>query len=111
MDKFLTTLIIGLVVLIVLVPLGLIAEGTAYGEWDISSLQDAVGYAPAGFSQLQDSISSIWNPILPDYDLPGDTAGTVLGATPGYYISAIVGVLLIGAIVYGIGKVLVKKDN
>jgi hypothetical protein len=111
MDKFLTTLIIGLVALMILVPLGLLAEGTAYGEWDISELQDSVGYAPAGFQQLQDSVSSIWNPILPDYDLPSDSAGTAAGATPGYYISAIIGVLVIVAIVYGIGKVLVKKDN
>ena len=111
MDKFLTTLIIGLVVLIVFVPLGLLAEGTAYGEWDISDVQEAVGYAPAGFSHLQDSISSIWSPPLPDYNLPSDTTGTVAGATPGYYISAIVGVLLIGAIAYGIGRILVKKDS
>ena len=111
MDKVLTVLIIGLVVLVVLVPLGLLAPGEAYGEWGGDYLQQAVGYVPAGFDQLQSSIGSIWNPPLPDYDLPSDTGGTIASATPGYYISAIIGVLLIGGIAYGIGKVLVKKDN
>lgn len=111
MDKFLTVLLVGLVVLVVLVPLGLLAPGGAYGEWDSDYIQSAVGYVPSGLNDLQNTIHSIWSPPLQDYDLPGDTQGTVASETPGYYISAIVGVLVIGAIAYGIGKVLVKKDN
>ena len=56
MDKLLRNLLIVFVVLIVLVPIGLLASGTAYGEWSADELQGLVGFVPAGFA----SLSGLW---------------------------------------------------
>jgi hypothetical protein len=104
MDKNLKMLMIGMIVLIVLVPIGLLASGTAFGEWGTNEIQEAVGYIPAGLSRL----STLWQAPLADYALPGQ-GDTLLSQAPGYYISAIIGVAIAGAIMYMIAKLLIKK--
>ncbi len=52
LDKTFKVLVIALIGLMVLVPIGLIATGTAFGEWGPDELQQAVGYVPAGLQQL-----------------------------------------------------------
>jgi L-asparagine transporter-like permease len=106
LDKTFKVLVIALIILMVCVPLGLIATGTAFGEWGPDELQRAVGYVPAGFQQL----TGLWNAPLDSYDLPGNHT-TISTQTPGYYVSAIVGVLVAFAIVYGIGKILIKRND
>lgn len=83
-------MIIPLIVLIVLTPLGLIATGTAWGEWGTDEIKAAVGYIPKGFAAMADK----WNALMPDYSLPalGNSTG---GSIAGYILSAIVGMLLI----------------
>ena len=98
------TLLIVMVVLVVLVPIGLIASGTAFGEWGADELKAAIGYVPAGLN----SLSSLWQAPLQDYGLPGQ-GDTLLSQAPGYYISAIVGVVVAGLLMYLIAKVLIKK--
>ena len=105
MDKTLKVCIIALVALVVLCPLGLLAVGTAYGEWGPDDIKDMIGYVPAGLQQM----SELWHPALPDYDF-GEGHDTAAAAAPGYYASAIIGVLLCVGIVYGIGQVVAKKD-
>jgi len=105
MDKNVKVFVIALVVLIVLVPVGLIASGTAYGEWGPDDIQQMVGYVPAGLQQLSD----LWHPLLPDYDFPGGH-DTMPAQAPGYYVSAIVGVLLCCGVMFMVGKAIAKKD-
>lgn len=69
-----------LALLIALVPLGLIAQGTAWGEWDISEIASATGYAPAGMKNGFSFAS-----LLPDYSFQG------LPEVAGYYLSAVIG--------------------
>jgi cobalt/nickel transport system permease protein/cobalt/nickel transport protein len=106
MDKTFKVLVIALIILVVLVPIGLIASGTAFGEWGPDELQQAVGYVPAGLQHL----TGLWSAPLDGYDLPGDHS-TIPTQTPGYYVSAIVGVLVVGLIAYGIGKVIIKRND
>jgi cobalt/nickel transport system permease protein/cobalt/nickel transport protein len=106
LDKTFRTLIICLIVLMLLVPIGLIATGTAFGEWGPDELRQAVGYVPAGLQQM----SGLWTPAMPDYNFPSG-GDTLPEQTPGYYASAIVGVLVVGLIAYGIGKVIVKRND
>lgn len=74
--------------MVVLTPLGLLASGTAWGEWGVKELQKTVGYAPngmyAGFN---------FNSIMPDYTIAG------LPAFWSYIISATAGVVIIFLIV------------
>ena len=106
LDRTFKVLFIALIVLMVLVPIGLIASGTAYGEWGPDELQQAVGYVPAGLQNL----NGLWSAPLADYDLPGQH-DTIPTQTPGYYVSAIVGVLIASAVAYGVGKAIIKRTD
>ena len=83
-------LYIFIAVLIILTPLGLLATGTAWGEWgadEIASLVSggkALGYTPAGM-QRGFELST----IFPDYSMAG------LQDWIGYILSAVVGVALV----------------
>ena len=106
MDRTFKVLLIALVVLVVIVPIGLIATGTAFGEWGPDELQQAVGYVPSGLEHL----SGLWTPLLPDYDFPGghDTLPT---QAPGYYVSAIIGGLLCAGAGYLVARVIIKRTD
>jgi len=106
MDKTLKILIYALIVFVICVPVGLIASGTAFGEWGPDELNQSVGYIPAGFA----SLNGLWNAPLVGYDLPGNHQ-TIPTQTPGYYVSAIVGVFVVGGIAYVIGKAIVKRND
>jgi cobalt/nickel transport system permease protein len=77
-----------LAVLIVAAPLGLLAPGTAWGEWSATQLSKlGLSFIPQGMAQLQ----SLWGAPLAGYDLP------VLGNShAGYILSAVVGIGLVG---------------
>ncbi|HYA60480.1 MAG TPA: PDGLE domain-containing protein [Candidatus Acidoferrum sp.] len=104
MDRVLKRLLIVLVVLIILAPLGLLASGTAFGEWSADDIQKLVGYVPSGLQ----SLSSLWNPPLPDYGYPAAPAGFI-GDSLGYYLSAIIGAVVGGGALFLIGKALTKN--
>lgn len=58
---------IGLAVLMLITPLGLLATASAWGEWSPAELRSAeLGKAPAGLEKL----STIWNAPMPDYAPP-----------------------------------------
>ena len=77
-------------VLIVLTPLGLLATGTAWGEWgadEIASLVSGgsqLGYTPSGMTNGFELST-----LFPDYSMSG------LPEWTGYILSAIVGVALL----------------
>jgi cobalt/nickel transport system permease protein len=83
---------IGLAVLILISPIGLLAPGTAWGEWGAEELT-GMGFSsiPQGFAKL----STLWSAPLPDYDLPalGNT-------TAAYILSAVVGILVVSLVVW-----------
>lgn len=96
-------LLIPLAVLAVLTPLGLIATGTAWGEWGAEEIKDAVGYIPKGLAGMADR----WNALMPDYSLPA-LGGSRAGSVSGYILSAVVGILLIAALVTALSLLVVK---
>jgi len=79
--------------LVAAVPLGLIATGTAWGEWGSDELLTRVGYVPSGLAKLE----GWWKGVLPDYALPG-TGGA--GAVLVYVASALIGVGLLLALAW-----------
>ena len=83
---------VGLAVLIFATPLGLLAPGTAWGEWG-SDQFSALGlsFIPQGFKQLE----GLWGAPLPDYDVPA------LGnPTLGYILSAVLGIVVIAIVTW-----------
>jgi len=83
---------IGLAVLIVASPLGLLAPGTAWGEWGTQQLtQRGLASIPAGLREL----SGLWGAPMAGYNL------SALGnAKLGYVLSAVLGIALIALIVW-----------
>jgi hypothetical protein len=104
MDKMIRNLTIGLVLLIILAPLGLLAAGTAYGEWAPDELKDKVGFVPPGLEEL----SGIWNAPMPDYSISG-AEGSMTLSSAAYILSAIIGVVICGGLLYFIGKKAAKN--
>jgi cobalt/nickel transport system permease protein len=94
---------VAIIVLVVASPLGLLAPGTAWGEWGTGQLKE-LGFqsAPAGLEKL----SHLWGAPLAGYDLP------VLGNTNfGYLLSAAVGVVVIGVIVWLFSMLVAARSN
>ena len=104
--------LIGLGVLIVLSPLGLILPdhfkaGDAWGEWGPEKFKDMIGYIPQGLEKL----SSLWNAPMPDYAFKGWEGKPLTDMSFAYIVSAIVGIALIAAITFFLGKALVKDNE
>jgi len=110
--KTITKLWIGLGVLIILSPLGLILPehfkaGSAWGEWGADEMQKLVGYVPQGLKKL----SELWNAPMPDYAFKGWEENGLQYLSFAYIVSAIVGIGIITLVVWGIGKLLTRKDD
>ncbi|MDD5427666.1 MAG: PDGLE domain-containing protein [Candidatus Omnitrophica bacterium] len=110
--KTVTKFWIGIAVLIILSPLGLIMPehfkaGAAWGEWGADEMVSLVGYIPNGLEKL----SGLWSAPLPDYAFKGWEEKGLPDLSLAYIISAIVGIGITVLAVFLIGKMLTKKDN
>jgi len=90
----------GIVILILLAPVGLLAQGTAWGEWGMDELKELLGFVPPGLEKL----SEWWSAPLPDYSLPGAAEGGFAASALWYIVSAVIGVIIIGGISYLFSK-------
>lgn len=83
---------VGLAALIVITPIGLLAPGTAWGEWGAEELTSlGLSFIPKGLGKL----SGLWSAPMPDYDI--SALGNV---NVSYILSAIVGVLITIGVVW-----------
>ena len=103
---------IGMGVLIVLSPLGLILPdhfkaGDAWGEWGTDEIQKMVGFVPQGFAKL----SELWKAPMPDYAFKGWEEKGLSHLSFAYIVSAVVGIALIAGIAFLIGKMLAKQND
>ncbi|MDI3317550.1 MAG: cobalt transporter CbiM [Bacillota bacterium] len=79
----------GLGLLVLSTPLGLLAHGTAWGEWGAEELKAQLGYVPEGIRQA----ASAWHGLLPDYALPGFGHGW--GEVAGTWLVVLLGIVLV----------------
>ena len=108
--KTINKLWIGLAILIVLSPIGLLLPerfkaGDAWGEWGVEKVKELVGYIPQGLEKL----SSLWIAPLPDYALKGSEGKGLSHLSFTYIMSAVIGVMIIISIMFIIGKILSRK--
>lgn len=90
-------IIIGILVLAT--PLGLLANGTAWGEWGTEEIKNFIGFIPKG---MQDGFK--FTSLIPDYSFEN------LKGYLGYIISALVGVIVILIIFEVLSKINLKKN-
>jgi cobalt/nickel transport system permease protein len=99
-------LIVAIAVLVVLTPLGLMATGTAWGEWGMDEVKGMLGYVPAGL----ESMSGFWKALMPGYTVHSLNGG-FFKSSLGYVISAVIGILIIVAVMLLSSKLTSKRDD
>jgi cobalt/nickel transport system permease protein len=83
-------------------PIGLLASGTAWGEWGLDELKDlGLGFIPSGMQRFADW----WPAPLPDYSFAR------MGAVIGYILSAFVGIALVAVLIWLLGRMLTRKGK
>lgn len=88
-------------VLALATPLGLLASGTAWGEWGLDELKNmGLGFIPQGLEKL----AGWWPAPLPGYGFPR------MGAVIGYILSAVVGIALVIFLLWMLGRRLSRKN-
>ena len=93
-------------VLVLAVPLGLLAEGTAWGEWGVDEIAQvvsggkALGYTPKGMTTGWE-----WSALMPDYSLAG------LPDWVAYILSAVIGVAVTVLLFRLIAALMPKKTD
>ena len=110
--KTITKLWIGIGLLIVFSPLGLILparfkSGSAWGEWGTGEIKRFLGYVPKGMEKL----SGIWSAPMPDYAFRNWGGENSAHLSFAYTISAIIGIGLTAILAMLIGKKLTKKGK
>ena len=83
-------------------PIGLLASGTAWGEWGLEELKTmGLGFIPQGLEKIE----GWWPAPLPDYGFPR------MGAVIGYVFSAIAGIILVAILLWLLGRWLSRKKT
>jgi len=78
---------IAIALLALLSPLGLLAVGVAWGEWDIGTIHEKIGFRPRG---MERAVQKTPEAPMPDYEVPGMPEGGV-GSSIGLVLSALIG--------------------
>jgi cobalt/nickel transport protein len=111
MSSFQKKLLIALVVLAVISPIGIYLPTAfnaedAWGEWSSETVEKLVGYVPEKMKE----VAELWSAPIPDYNL-GDEKSSFMVQAGSYILSGAIGIALCGLILFGISKMLVKKNE
>lgn len=105
-----TKLWLGVIVLVVLSPLGLFLpgyfkSGAAWGEWSAGEIHKLAGYIPEGLEKL----SCLWNAPFSDYVFKGWEEKGLPQLSLAYIVSAGIGITAVILLILLIAKMLIKK--
>ncbi len=111
MTRFQKKLWIGLLIMALMTPLGILLPetfkaGEAWGEWGIEKLEKVLGYVPEGLRKLTD----LWKAPVPDYNFSGEGSSMTL-KTVSYIASALLGVGICAFILYLISRLIAKHGK
>ena len=111
MTRFQKKLWIGLLIMALLTPLGVLLPETfkaeeAWGEWGIEKLDKLLGYVPEGLRKLAD----LWKAPIPDYNFGGEGVSTTL-QTISYVASGLLGIGICVFVVYVISRFIAKHGK
>lgn len=96
MTPFQKRLVLGLFVMALLSPLGVLLPvwfeaGDAWGEWGEDTLKEMLGYVPEGLRKY----AGLWKAPLPDYSFGGESSPLAFQSFA-YIVSGVLGVLFVG---------------
>lgn len=103
---------IGVAVLILLSPLGLVipakfGAGPAWGEWSAEEIAKLTGYMPARMARLAD----LWQAPVPDYARPGQAEAPLGALSVSYVLSAALGVAVVVGVTILLGRLLARRER
>jgi cobalt/nickel transport system permease protein len=88
--------------LVLLTPIGVLAPGTAWGEWSAQQLKTTLGYVPAGLAR----IGGAWTAAMPGY-----APAFIRDPLVGYLSAGVVGAALVIGVAWLVGRLLARKDG
>ena len=102
----------GLVILILISPLGLILpelfkSGPAWGEWSQQQIEKMLGFIPGGIKRF----SGFWSAPVHDYKVRTWEGQGLAESSLGYILSGALGVGVILFLSFFLGKILTKKTK
>jgi len=105
MTRFQKKLWIGLLIMTLLTPLGILLPEKfraeeAWGEWGTEKLEKLLGYVPEGLKKLAD----FWKAPIPDYNFGGEGA-SMTGQVFSYIASGLLGIALCAFVVLSVLRV------
>lgn len=111
MTRFQRKLWLGLLIMALLTPVGLLlpevfGAGDAWGEWGTDTLLKLLGYIPEGLKKTAD----FWKAPIADYNLGGENTSMTLQIIS-YIMSGILGILLVTLAVYLVSRTLMKNGK
>jgi cobalt/nickel transport system permease protein len=92
----------GLAGLVLLTPIGVLAPGTAWGEWSAEQLRGALGYVPSGLG----TPGGWWTAVIPGY-----APAFVREPLVGYLLAGVIGALLVVGITWGVARLLARRGD
>jgi len=111
MTRFQKKLWIGLLVMTLLTPLGILLPERfkgeeAWGEWGRERLEKLLGYVPEGLRKWAD----LWKAPIPDYKLGGEGASMTLQVVS-YIVSGLLGLGICAFIVYMLSRFIARHGK
>ena len=101
----------GLILLILLSPLGLILpevlrSGPAWGEWNLGEIHKMVGFAPEGLKKWM----GLWSAPLPEYNVGDREKMGLVHSSLAYILCGFLGVGAVIGVTFLLGKLMGRKD-
>ena len=111
MTRFQKRLCIGLLIMALLTPLGILLPEKfkaeeAWGEWGTEKLEKVLGYVPEGLKKLAD----FWKAPIPDYNFGGEGASMTLQAIS-YIASGLLGIGVCAFVVFMVSRFMAKHGK
>jgi cobalt/nickel transport protein len=111
MTTFQKKLWIGLLVMALLSPLGILLPEKfkaeeAWGEWGTDQLEKLLGFIPEGLKKWAD----LWKAPIPDYNLGGEEASMTVQVVS-YIFSGLLGIGVCAFVVYTVSRFIAKHDK
>jgi len=111
MTRFQKKLWIGLLIMALLTPLGILLPdkfnaGEAWGEWGAEKLEKFLGYVPEGLKKL----AHFWKAPIPGYNFSGQGASTAV-QTISYIVSGLLGIGVCAFVVYMVLRFMTKHGK
>ena len=111
MTRFQKKLWIGLLIMALLTPFGILLSQKfkaeeAWGEWGTDKLEKLLGYVPEGLKRWAD----LWKAPIPDYNFGGEGASRTLQVFS-YVVSGLLGIGICAFVVYIISRFMARHGK